>query len=71
MFLQYDNNKVLYSVIFYSENFNLVEINYYIYNKKLLIIICCFEHWRFELVHRKFFIQIFIGHQMLKIFIKK
>ena len=44
MLSQYDNDEVLHLIIFYNKNFNFVEINYHIYNKKLLIIIYCFEH---------------------------
>jgi len=36
---QYDNEKTLHSVVFYSNNLSLAECNYEIYNKKLLIII--------------------------------
>ena len=67
---QYDDDKVLHLMIFYNKSFNFVEINYYIYDKKLLIIIHCFEYWRSEFVYTKFFIQIFIDHQTLKIFMK-
>ena len=56
VFSQHDDDEVLHSMIFYNKSFNFVEINYHIYDKKLLIIIRCFEHWRFELVHTKFFI---------------
>ena len=44
VFLQHNNDKILHSKTFYNKNLNLVEINYHIYNKKLLIIIYCFEH---------------------------
>ncbi len=48
----------------------LAECNYHIYDKKLLVIIQCFEHWRFELECTKLLIQMFIDHQTLKIFMK-
>ena len=67
---QHDDDEVLHSMIFYNKSLNLVEINYHIYDKKLLIIIRCFEHWRSELAHTKLFIQIFIDHQALKTFMK-
>ena len=67
---QHDDDEVLHSMTFYNKSLNLVEINYHIYDKKLLIIIRCFEHWRSELAHTKLFIQIFIDHQALKIFMK-
>ena len=70
MLSQHDDDEVLHPMIFYNKSLNLVEINYHIYDKKLLIIICCFEHWRPELAHTKLLIQIFIDHQALKIFMK-
>ncbi len=48
----------------------LTECNYHIYDKKLLVIIQCFEHWRLELKCTELLIQIFINHQTLKIFMK-
>jgi len=41
---KYDDEKVLHSIIFYSKSMILIEINYHIYDKKLLVIIQCFEH---------------------------
>ncbi len=46
------------------------ECNYHIYDKKLLIIIQYFEHWRFKLKCTELLIQIFTDHQTLKIFMK-
>jgi len=48
----------------------LAECNYHIYDKKLLVIIRCFEHWRFELKCTELLIQMFIDHQTLKILMK-
>jgi len=67
---QYNNENVLHSMIFYSKSMILAEINYHIYDKKLLIIIRCFKHWRLELKCTELLIQIFIDHQALKIFMK-
>ncbi len=67
---QYNDKKVLHSMIFYSKSMILAEINYHIYDKKLLVIIQCFEHWWLELKCTELFIQIFIDHQALKIFMK-
>ncbi len=41
---QYNDEKVLHSMIFYSKSMILAEINYHIYDKKLLVIIWCFKH---------------------------
>jgi len=67
---QYDDENVLHSVAFYSKSMIFAECNYHIYDKKLLVIIQCFEHWRLELECTELLIQMFINHQTLKIFIK-
>ncbi len=67
---QYDDENVLHSVAFYSKSMILAECNYYIYDKKLLVIIQCFEHWKLKLECTELFIQMFIDHQTLKIFMK-
>ncbi len=67
---QYDDERVLHSMIFYSKSMILAEINYHIYDKKLLVIIRCFEHWWLELKCTELLIQMFINHQTLKIFMK-
>ncbi len=46
------------------------ECNYHIYDKKLLVIIQCFKHWRLKLKCTELLIQMFIDHQTLKIFMK-
>ncbi len=70
---QYDDENILHSVIFYSKNMIFAECNYEIYDKKLLIIICCLKHWRLELKCINILIKIFIDHLNLKyfMFIKK
>ncbi len=67
---QYNNKKILHSMTFYSKSMILAEINYHIYDKKLLVIIWCFEHWWLELKCTELLIQMFIDHQTLKIFMK-
>ncbi len=67
---QYDDERVLRLMIFYSKSMIFVECNYHIYDKKLLAIIHYFEHWRLELECTKLLIQMFIDHQTLKIFMK-
>ncbi len=67
---QYDDKKVLHSMIFYSKSMILAEINYHIYDKKLLVIIQCFKHWWLELKCTELLIQMFINHQTLKILMK-
>ena len=40
---QYDKNGVLRPIAYFSQKLNTTKSNYEIYNKKLLIIIQCFE----------------------------
>jgi len=67
---QYDDKKVFHSMTFYSKSMIFAEINYHIYDKKLLVIIWCFEHWWLKLKCIELLIQMFINHQTLKIFMK-
>jgi hypothetical protein len=67
---QYNDEDVLHSIIFYSKSMISDECNYHIYDKKLLVIIQCFEYWRLKLKCTKLLIQMFINHQALKIFMK-
>ncbi len=62
---QYDDEGVLHPVVFYSKNMSPAECNYEIYDKKLLIIIRAFEHWRLELELIDISIKVFIDHQAL------
>ncbi len=67
---QYNNENVLHSIVFYSKSMISAECNYHIYDKKLLAIIQCFEHWRLELEDTELSVQMFTDHQTLKIFMK-
>ena len=67
---QYNDKDVLHSVTFYNKSIISVKCNYHIYDKKLLVIICCFEHWCLKLKHTDLFIQVITDHQTLKTFIK-
>ncbi len=65
VFFQYNDEEVLYSIVFYSKNMSYVECNYEIYDKELLIIIWAFEHWWLVLKLIDISIKIFINHQAL------
>ena len=67
---QYDDEGVLHPVAFYSKSMIPAECNYHIYNKELLAIIRCFEHWRPELEGTQLPIQVFTDHQALKTFME-
>jgi len=43
IFSQYDENEILHSVTYFSKKHNLVECNYKIYDKELMIIVCTFK----------------------------
>ena len=68
MLSQYDDEEVLHLVVFFSRNLISIECNYEIYDKKLLIIIRCLKHWRFELENIDESIKILIDHKNLEIF---
>ena len=69
MLSQYDDEKVLHSMTFFSKKMILVECNYEIYDKKLLAIIRCLKYWRLEFEDIDEFVEIYIDHKSLKIFI--
>ncbi len=62
---QYDDEKVLHSIVFYSKNMFSAECNYKIYDKELLIIIWAFEHWWLKLKLTDISIKMFIDYQAL------
>lgn len=43
IFFQLGKNRLLYPIALFSKNLNPTEYNYEIYDKKLLVIIWCFE----------------------------
>jgi hypothetical protein len=67
---QMRKNDELHSVTFFSKNLASIECNYEIYDKELLIIIRCFEQWRFELLFIEFdvFVKVLIDHKNLEYF---
>ncbi len=67
---QHDDEGVLHPVAFYSKSMIPAECNYHIYDKELLAIIRCFEHWRPELEGTNLPIQVFTDHQALKTFME-
>ena len=68
---QYDNESVLYSIIFYNKNLISIECNYQIYDKKLFAIIRCLKHWRPELKCINISIKIFTNYKNLMYFAEK
>lgn len=66
--LQNDNQRWLWSVIYFFSKMSLTEINYNIYDKKLLAIIQAFEKWCSELKSSEMSVQILCDHKNLKWF---
>ena len=65
---QPDEEKRLYSVIFYFRKFTAPELNYDIYDKKLLTIVDNFKIWRVYLEGLKYIIKIYTDYKNLKSF---
>jgi hypothetical protein len=64
-----DNDRVLYPVTFFSRKMAPTEYNYEIYNKELLVIVCCFEEWRPDLEGTDLPVQVLTDHKSLEYFI--
>ena len=65
---QYDSDGVLHLVAFYSKNITPAQCNYYIYDKELLTIIRCLEHWRVDLECTDDTIKIYTNYKGLMYF---
>jgi hypothetical protein len=46
---QYNDDRILHLVTFFSNKHSSAECNYEIYDKGLIAIVCTFEEWRLEL----------------------
>ena len=44
--LMQEYNRKIYTIIYYSRKMSPAELNYDIYDKKLLAIVLVFDHWR-------------------------
>ncbi len=65
---QYDENKILHSIAYFSKKHNSVECNYEIYDKELMIIVCAFEKWRSELEDSIYSVEMITNHKNLEYF---
>ena len=68
-FFNTTTKKFFISWFFFNKNIMSIECNYEIYDKKLLIIIRCLKHWRFELKFINISMKIFNDYKILKVFI--
>ncbi len=65
---QYDENKILHSIAYFSKKHNSVECNYEIYDKELMIIVCAFEKWWSEFKDSIYSVEMIMNHKNLKYF---
>jgi hypothetical protein len=65
---QYDNDKNLRPVAFYSRQLDKAERNYEIYDKELLAIIDCFKEWRHFLQGATHQVTVLTDHKNLQYF---
>ncbi len=65
---QENDDRILHPIAFYSKNLLPAECNYDIYDKELLAIVRCLEHWRPELESTDVPVQIFTDHKSLEYF---
>ncbi len=63
-----NDDRILHPIAFYSKNLLPAECNYEIYDKELLAIVRCLEHWRPELESIDVPVQIFTDHKSLEYF---
>ena len=62
---QYNKDRVLYPIAYFSKQLNPAKYNYKIYNKELLAIIKYFKQWRPELEGIKFLIKVLSNYKNL------
>jgi len=65
---QYDENKILHSVAYFSKKHNSIECNYEIYDKELIIIVCTFKKWWSELKDFIYSVEMIMNHKNLEYF---
>ena len=65
---QRGKNSLLHPVAYFSRRIAQAKCNYEIYNKELLVIICCFEEWQLELERTKISVQMLTDHKRLEYF---
>ena len=65
---QFNNDDILKLFAFISKKHSIMKSNNKIYNKKLLVIIRCFEKWQSELKEFSSSVKIITDHKNLKYF---
>ena len=65
---QYNEDEVLYSIVYFLKKHNSVKCNYKIYNKKFIIIIHAFKEWHLKLKGSTSPVEVITDHKNLKYF---
>ena len=65
---QFNEKKRLHPIIFYFKKFTAPELNYDIYNKKLLTIVDSFKIWKIYLKKPKYIIKLYTDYKNFKNF---
>ncbi len=65
---QYDENEILHSIAYFLKKHNLIECNYKIYDKELMIIVCTFKKWWSKLEDFIYSVEMITNHKNLKYF---
>ena len=65
---QYSDDNILRPVTFFLKKHSVQEVNYEIYDKELLTIICAFKEWQLELEGSAFPLKVITDHQNLEYF---
>ena len=65
---QFDDNRILRPVAFFSRKHSPAECNYEIYDKELLAVVTAFEEWRPELEGSKYPVDVLSDHKNLEWF---
>ncbi len=65
---QYDENKILHSVVYFLKKHNSIECNYEIYNKEFMIIVCTFKKSWSELKDFIYSVKMIMNHKNSKYF---
>ena len=62
---QRDESENLHLVVFYSQKFTELELNYEIHDKELLVIVEVFKQWKTYLERLKNSVQVYTDHKNL------
>jgi hypothetical protein len=65
---QHDDDGLLHPIAYYSRKLLPAEINYQIYDKELLAIVCAFKHWRHYLEFSASATEVLTDHRNLEYF---